>query len=125
MPAARHTPPTSASTTAPNRKPLIAFITTSNQLRGTVVRRASLHSLALGPHPQRELTLMPRLGSACPRLGIVPQALLSRVASSLPDLWALRPRDRQISGSLCIPSEDHLPFSQSQTAGDDADFAAF
>ena len=23
-----------------------------------------------GPHPQRELTLMPRLGFACPRLGI-------------------------------------------------------
>src|SRR5882672_11134090 len=27
-------------------------------------------SLALGPHPQRELTLMLRLGSACPRLSI-------------------------------------------------------
>ena len=27
-------------------------------------------SLALGPHPQRELTPMPRLGSPCPRLGM-------------------------------------------------------
>jgi hypothetical protein len=27
-------------------------------------------SLALGPHPHRELTLMLRLGSACPRLSI-------------------------------------------------------
>jgi len=29
--------------------------------------------MALGPHPQRELTLMPRLGFACPRLGTPPQ----------------------------------------------------
>src|SRR6185436_11860633 len=29
-----------------------------------------LYSLALGPHPQRELTLTPRLGFACPRLGV-------------------------------------------------------
>src|SRR6266508_4210216 len=28
------------------------------------------YSLALGPHPQRELTPMPRLGFACPRLGM-------------------------------------------------------
>jgi hypothetical protein len=27
-------------------------------------------SMALGPHPQRELTLTPRLGFACPRLGV-------------------------------------------------------
>jgi len=33
----------------------------------------SHHSLALGPHPQRELTLMPRLGFPCPRLGTPPQ----------------------------------------------------
>src|SRR5207247_8339697 len=32
---------------------------------------SSLHySLAAGPHPRRELTLTPRLGSACPRLGV-------------------------------------------------------
>jgi len=31
---------------------------------------ALLFSLALGPHPQRELTLMPRLGFSWPRLGI-------------------------------------------------------
>src|SRR3989475_12953713 len=28
------------------------------------------HPLALGPHPQRELTLMPRLGLTRPRLGM-------------------------------------------------------
>src|SRR5436189_4342852 len=32
-------------------------------------------SLALGPHPQRELTLMPRLGSAWPRLSMAAGAL--------------------------------------------------
>jgi hypothetical protein len=32
-------------------------------------------SLALGPHPQRVLTLMPRLGSAHPRLGIAAGAV--------------------------------------------------
>src|SRR5437867_9440990 len=34
-------------------------------------RAMSIHySLALGPHPQRELTLMPRLGFPCPRFGM-------------------------------------------------------
>ena len=32
-------------------------------------------ALAVGPHPQRELTLMPRLGFACPRLGMAAGAL--------------------------------------------------
>ena len=32
-------------------------------------------SLAAGPHPRRELTLMPRLGSPCPRLGMAAGAL--------------------------------------------------
>jgi hypothetical protein len=27
-------------------------------------------SMALGPHPQRELSLMPRFGFACPQLGM-------------------------------------------------------
>src|ERR1700692_2925193 len=34
-------------------------------------------SLAPGPHPQRELTPMPRLGYPCPRLGIAAGALFS------------------------------------------------
>src|SRR2546427_130277 len=32
-------------------------------------------SLALGPHPQRELTLTPRRGFPCPRLGVAAGAL--------------------------------------------------
>src|SRR2546422_249517 len=32
--------------------------------------RLIFFALALGPHPQRELTLTPRLGSPCPRLGV-------------------------------------------------------
>ena len=46
---------------------------------------SSLHdrhnSPALGPHPQRELTPIPRLGSACPRLGMAAGANLFTVAS--------------------------------------------
>src|SRR5436190_11667670 len=33
-------------------------------------RRRFLLQLAAGPHPRRELTLMPRLGFPCPRLGM-------------------------------------------------------
>jgi hypothetical protein len=42
----------------------------------------SFFSIALGPHPQRELTLMPRLGFPCPQLGMAAGAalLLSIVA---------------------------------------------
>src|SRR2546426_454370 len=39
--------------------------------------RRLLYSLALGPHPQRELTLTPRLGSTCPRLGVAAGASLA------------------------------------------------
>src|SRR6267143_404220 len=31
---------------------------------------AHVYLLAAGPHPRRELTLMPRLGFPCPRLGM-------------------------------------------------------
>jgi len=34
------------------------------------MRGGQLFLLAPGPHPRRELTLMPRFGFACPRLGM-------------------------------------------------------
>ena len=30
----------------------------------------SINALAAGPHPRRELTLMPRFGFKCPQLGM-------------------------------------------------------
>src|SRR5438093_9162199 len=42
------------------------------------MRRSSYRSLlAPGPHPRRELTLTPRLGFACPRLGVAAGASFS------------------------------------------------
>src|SRR5207247_1305302 len=42
----------------------------------------ALFTLAAGIHPQRELTLMPRLGFACPRLGIAAGAPIHFAPSS-------------------------------------------
>ena len=48
-----------------------------------------LFLLAMGPHPHRELTLMPRLGSPCPRLGMAAGAIprpCHRSSSGPPDI---------------------------------------
>src|SRR3989475_8412170 len=42
------------------------------------------HPLALGPHPQRELTQMPRLGFACPRLGMAAGAFCTGAGAPPP-----------------------------------------
>ena len=44
----------------------------------------ALLALALGPHPQRELTLMPRLGFTCPRLGMAAGALFTGAGAPPP-----------------------------------------
>ena len=44
-------------------------------------RENNFFPVALGPHPQRELTLTPRLGFARPRLG---------VAAGAPDAWRMQ-----------------------------------
>jgi hypothetical protein len=45
--------------------------------------------MALGPHPQRELSLMPRLGFACPRLGIAAGAPSCPACPSIPSTLML------------------------------------
>ncbi len=45
--------------------------TANNAVKATKpARLVNFFPLAAGPHPRRELTLMPRLGFTCPRLGM-------------------------------------------------------
>src|SRR5436309_7744935 len=56
---------------------IVAVAAPAVHARGAGGYRQDLHlSLALGPHPQRELTPMPRLGFPCPRLGMAAGANL-------------------------------------------------
>src|ERR1700675_1291547 len=43
---------------------------------GALPKALPLLSLAAGPHPRRELTLMPRFGFTCPQLGMAAGAPL-------------------------------------------------
>src|SRR2546422_5526337 len=64
-------------------------------------RRRSLYLLALGPHPQCELTLMPRLGFACPRLGTPPQRGRRRYGNVL----------KCRNPSFSVPAASHNPMA--------------
>src|SRR5262245_64519355 len=57
--------------------------------------RRTRRSLGEGGHPQRELTLMPRLGSPCPRLGMAAGAPLPPIMPTMPIL-PLPPRFQPI-----------------------------
>ena len=66
-------------------------------------------ALALGPHPQRELTLIPRLGFPCPRLGMAAGALAlalgphpQRELTLIPRLGFPCPRLGMAAGALAL-----------------------
>src|SRR5687767_3641014 len=52
---------------------------TISMVSGGMLKEINFSSLALGPHPQRELTLMPRSGVAWPSLGMAAGAQRSLV----------------------------------------------
>src|SRR2546428_490875 len=73
------------------------------------LRNTATFSLAPGPHPRRELTLMPRLGFARPRLGMAAGAFQSRwphpqrELTLMPRLGFARPRLRMAAGAFQSP----------------------
>src|SRR5207247_6520517 len=64
---------------------------------------AALLSLAPGPHPRRELTLMPRLGFPCPRLGMAAGAYFFTGAGAPPPARA----DADASPRISLSSARH------------------
>src|SRR2546422_3151912 len=70
------------------------------------LRNTATFSLAPGPHPRRELTLMPRLGFARPRLGMAAGAFQSRwpppqrELTLMPRLGFARPRLGMAAGAF-------------------------
>ena len=77
-------------------------------------------SLALGPHPQRELTLMPRLGDAWPRLGIAAGAFVAlgphpqRELTPMPRLGVTCPQLGMAAGAHAAGAEDGLDFVRTE-----------
>src|SRR3989338_5725819 len=66
---------------------------------GVSVMRFIIIYLALGPHPQRELTLTPRLGFACPRLSVAAGAIIL-LLTLIPRLGFTCPRLGMAAGAL-------------------------
>src|SRR3989304_3571159 len=66
---------------------------------GVSVMRFIIIYLALGPHPQRELTLPPRLGFACPRLSVAAGAIIL-LLTLIPRLGFTCPRLGMAAGAL-------------------------